>query len=119
MSDIAQRFREEARLTEEDCSVELINLQYRAQAGEDIRWDKVSAVIKNAQLNKALSTKLDNGRYVLALIDTKGELPRVLYERYEPGFHERVEYIVAKKTQENMQRAGFAHKVVHVFGEKE
>jgi hypothetical protein len=45
-------------------------------------------------------------------------LPRVLYERYEPGFHERVEYIVAKKTQEDMLKEGYK-KVVHVFGEKE
>lgn len=37
-------------LSEEDCSVALTNLQYHAQCGEDIRWDKVSEIIAKAQL---------------------------------------------------------------------
>jgi hypothetical protein len=109
--DIAQRFREEAGLTEEDCSVELTNLQYRAQAGEDIRWDKVSVVIKNAQLNKAFSTKSD-GRYQLALIDTKGESPDGcgVFIKTAENMYEFVE--------KSLDEMGYK-KVVHVFGEKE
>jgi hypothetical protein len=110
MSDIGKRFREEARLTEEDCSVELTNLQYRAQAGEDIRWDKVSAVIKNAQLNKLLSTKLDNGRYVLALIDTRGRFPPTSIPTLRTD-------VIAWRDKE-LLREGY-NKVVHVFGEGE
>jgi hypothetical protein len=118
MSDIGKRFREEAGLTRE------LGNPFRPSPGKyghyEAYEDGKTTQLKSsqAQLNKALSTKLDNGRYVLALIDTKGELPRVLYERYEPGFHERVEYIVAKKTQEDMLKEGYK-KVVHVFGEKE
>ena len=39
-------------LTDEECMVELTELGDRARGGEDIRWDKVSEVIKRAQLEK-------------------------------------------------------------------
>jgi len=42
----------ELELTEEECMVELTELGDRARGGEDIRWDKVSEVIKKAQLKK-------------------------------------------------------------------
>jgi len=44
----------ELLLTEEECMVELTELEDRAIGGEDIRWDKVSEVIKKAQLKKLI-----------------------------------------------------------------
>ena len=41
-------------LTDEECMVELTELGDRARGGEDIRWDKVSEVIKRAQLKKVV-----------------------------------------------------------------
>jgi hypothetical protein len=71
-----------------------------------------------AQLNKAFSTKLD-GRYVLALIDTKGELPEKqnvpddASNDYKRGFaHSQI------ITTQDILMAGYK-KVVHVFGEGE
>ena len=46
---------ESSLLTEEECMVELTELEDRARGGEDIRWDKVSEVIKKAQARKTLS----------------------------------------------------------------
>ena len=56
------------RLTEEECMVALTDLQYRAQSGEDIRWDKVSEVIKQAQLKKLVEWIEEQSKYNLSAI---------------------------------------------------
>jgi len=74
MSDIGKRFRKKAGLTTEEIEDKCDKLHpdfthvYRLAYMDGVKDGA------QAQLNKALSTELD-GRYVLALIDTKGELP--------------------------------------------
>jgi len=115
MSDIEKRFREEAGLTEreinkafENTFEEPMDFDHKPTADElfTIQLNSVS----QAQLSKALSTKLD-GRIRVALIDTKGKLPRILTEPKDT----MVDNI--RRAKREIQMAGFTHKVVHVFGE--
>jgi len=110
MSDIGERFREKAGLTEEKI-IDLVSEYHHS--GEQNRHI-LAKNIAEAALNKAFSTKLD-GRYVLALIDTKGEVPdisEVAVKMFEPR-------LLCRSVQQDILQAGFTHKVVHMFGEKE
>jgi hypothetical protein len=119
--DIGERFREKAGLVKEDFD------------GTDTHTQGLFLMapreILNAQLNKALSTKLDN-RYVLALIDTKEELPITFSE---PNYvlirllGNDVISVINRDAYKDIQDAkdiiekskeGYC-KVVHVFGGKE
>jgi len=115
-SDIEKRFREEAGLTDKEIDglgEGILSLKFHPN---DVEWQSYRK-IRDAQLIKALSTKLD-GRYVLALIDTKEKTPDNVYE---PPLDETQELWrdVVEATYNRMKTRGFTHKVVHMFGEKE
>jgi len=107
-SDIEKRFREEAGLTDKEIDglgEGILSLKFHPN---DVEWQSYRK-IRDAQLIKALSTKLDNGRIRVALIDTKEEDPLCSMKSQMPAVQETVKI---------MLKEGYK-KVVHLFGEKE
>ena len=88
MTDILQKFREEARLTDEE--IRKVDVVFQRHPNEDESigdWALrimllIGEATAKAQLNKTLSLRLNDdykpdpkGRYVLGIVDLKGELP--------------------------------------------
>ena len=118
-----ERFREKARLTDEEWN----KASVKASGATDFRSAERKSILK-AQLNKALSTKL-NGHtlqeliefygkvkkgQVLAIVDLEGELPENPYEppldEIQEGWRDAVEV-----TQKKMLKANYK-QVVDILG---
>ena len=86
MTDILQKFREEARLTLTEMEKLVRNSTYYQKGKDNIELRQGVVLCRDAQLNKALSLRLNDnykpdpkGRYVLGIVDLEGEAPECEY----------------------------------------
>ena len=93
MTDILQKFREEARLTKDE-RMFWANIIFRFGSNVEIAIKLEEAL--RAQLNKALSLRLNDdykpdpkGRYVLGIVDLEGEAPECEYYYTGEAMEER------------------------------
>ena len=87
-------------LDDMECNVALTDLQYRAQAGEDIRWDKVSETVARAQLKKVYErVKKVKNPYKTMTAEEAGKTPPEMCE-LETGFEDARQKILAELGKE-------------------